>query len=74
MMELIICLLCFWLFWQVLRLSAGLAWGIAKVLAVVLMVAAFPVLVLCLLFAGGVLLLVPLAVLALAWGILRACL
>ena len=34
---------------------------------------ALPVLIVCLLFAGGMVLLLPVALIALAWGILKAC-
>ena len=44
------------------------------VLAVILFVLSLPALIGCLLMAGGALLLVPVALIALAWGILKACL
>lgn len=51
-----------------------LTWGVAKIVACVLMVLALPSLVLCLLFASGIALLAPIALIALAAGILKACL
>lgn len=45
-----------------------LAWGAAKVIAVMLLIAAFPALLFGLIFAGGVVLLIPAGLLLLAWG------
>ena len=50
-----------------------IAWGAAKIIATLLFITALPLLVLCLIFAGGMLLLVPIGLLALALGILKAC-
>ena len=61
------------LFFPALRLCFKLAWGAAKVVAVVLFLLAITSLVGCLLMAGGVLLLLPVGLVALALGILRAC-
>lgn len=49
------------------------AWGTAKLIASLLFAVALPMLVLMLVFAGGLLLLVPLAMVAIAWAILKAC-
>lgn len=73
MFELLTLALFVWLFYHSLRLSFRITWGFAKVIAVVLLVLAMPVLGGCLLFAGGLLLLVPVAIMAAAWGILKAC-
>lgn len=62
-----------WLFYHAVILIFKITWGFAKVAAVFLLVLAMPVLAGCLLFAGGILLLVPVAILAAAWGILKAC-
>lgn len=51
-----------------------LTWGITKIVACVLIVLALPSLVLCLLFASGIALLAPIAMIAIAVGILKACL
>ena len=50
-----------------------LTWGITKLVAGILIVLAFPALLGCLLFAGGILLLIPLAMIAIAAGIVKAC-
>lgn len=56
-----------------LRLCFKLAWGAAKVFAVILLVLSLPSMIGCLLMASGIVLLMPVALIALAWGILRAC-
>ena len=74
MFELLTLFVFFWLLVKAAKLAFRLTWGIAKIIASVLMVIALPVLVLCLLFAGGIVLLVPLALLGLALAIVKACL
>lgn len=73
MMELLIVVLFCWLFFKAVGLAFRMAWGTAKILASVLFGLAVPLLVLCLLFAGGIFLLLPLALVGIAFGILRAC-
>lgn len=57
-----------------LRLTFRVAWGVAKLIAIVLFMVAIPALIGCLLLAGGFLLLIPLALVGIAFGILRICL
>ena len=73
MFELLVLLLFGWIFWGALRLAFHVTWGFAKIAAFILLALALPVLIVCLLFAGGVVLLLPVALIALAWGILKAC-
>lgn len=73
MLDLIIVILFCWLFFKALGLAFKLAWGTAKIVASVLFAIAVPMLGLCLFFAGGLLLLVPLALVAIAFGVLKAC-
>lgn len=73
MLEVLTVVVCVWLFWNVLKLFFKITWGAAKVMAVLLVIAALPALIGCLLFAGGVLLLLPVALIAIAWGLLKAC-
>lgn len=73
MLELLVIILFVWLFWQAVKLTFRLAWGAAKIIAVILFILSIPTLIGCLLFAGGLALLAPLALVALAAGILRAC-
>ena len=63
-----------WLFVKAIGLAFRLTWGVAKILASILIGLALPVLILCLIFAGGIVLLVPLVMIAIAAGILKACL
>ena len=73
MFELLIVVLFCWLFFGTIRLSLKITWGLTKVFAVILFILALPVLAVCLLFAGGVILLLPVAMIALAWGMLKVC-
>lgn len=73
MFELLVLILFGWIFWGALRLAFKVTWGFAKIAAYILLALALPVLIVCLLFAGGVVLLLPVALIALAWGILKAC-
>ena len=69
---LVIVLFCY-LGFKTLGLFFRIAWGAAKIAAAVLFVIALPMLVGCLIFAGGILLAIPLALIAIAFGLLRAC-
>lgn len=73
MFELLVLIAFVWLFVKAVGLTARVTWGIARTVAVALFGLAVPVLVVSLLVAGGVLLLIPLALVAAAWGILRYC-
>ena len=73
MFELLVLILFGWIFWGALRRAFKVTWGFAKIAAYILLALALPVLIVCLLFAGGVVLLLPVALIALAWGILKAC-
>ena len=72
MLEILTIILFCWLFFKAMGLAFRVAWGTAKMIASVLFVLAVPMLVISLLFAGGVLLLVPLALVGLAFGLLKA--
>ena len=71
--EVLVVILFCWLSVKVIGLALTITWGAAKVLAALLFVVAIPVLLLCLLFAGGVVLLLPLALIGGAVGVLKAC-
>ena len=73
MIEILVTLLCCWLGFKVLKLAFRVAWGAAKIAATVLLVIALPLLVCSLVFAGGVLLAIPLVLVALAFGLLKVC-
>lgn len=74
MFELLTVAIFIWLLAKAVGFAFKLTWGIAKIAASILIGLAFPVLIFCLLFAGGILLLVPLLMIAIAVGILKACL
>lgn len=73
MFELLVLILFAWLFVKAAGLTFRISWGVAKTVAVGLFSLALPVLGVCLLLAGGVMLLLPLALVAAAWGILKIC-
>ena len=70
----ILVIVCFcYLGFKALGLFFRIAWGAAKIAAAVLFVIALPMLVGCLVFSGGILLAIPLALMAIAFGLLKAC-
>ncbi len=62
-----------WLAAKAVGLALRVTWGMAKVLASILFAVAVPALVGCLLFAGGVLLLIPVLLIGAAVGVLKCC-
>lgn len=62
-----------WLMFKAVGLMFRLTWGAAKVVAGIMMFLAMPVLLVCLLFVGGIFLLVPIGLVAAALLIVRAC-
>ena len=73
MLDILITLLCCWLLFKAIGLAFKVAWGLTKVIASILFVIAVPMLIGCLIFAGGLVLLVPLALIDAAFGLLKAC-
>lgn len=73
MLELLIIVLFCWLFFKAIGLAFKVAWGAAKIAASILFALAVPMLIGCLLFAGGVILLVPVALIGIAFGLLKKC-
>lgn len=69
---LVIVLFC-WLGFKALGLLFRVAWGATKIAATVLLALSLPMLIGCLVFAGGILLAIPLALIAIAFGLLKAC-
>ena len=63
-----------WLLVKAAGFAFKLTWGVAKIVAAILIGLALPVLIVCLVFVGGIALLVPLGMIAIAVGILKACL
>lgn len=74
MFELLTTAIFIWLLVKTIGFAFRLTWGVAKIAASILIGLALPVLILCLIFAGGIVLLVPLVMIAIAAGILKACL
>ena len=73
MFELLILVAFVWLFVKTIGLAFKVTWGLAKIVAMLLFVLALPTLVGCFLVAGGVLLLIPVALVGTACGILNSC-
>ena len=73
MFELITIVFFAWLLFKGIGLAFRLTWGAAKILAGVLMVLSLPLLISLLIFASGLILLIPVAMVGLAIGILKIC-
>lgn len=73
MFELLSVIVFVWLFIKAIGFSFRLTWGLAKIISGFLMILALPVLAMSLLFTGGIVLLIPVAMIGLAAGILKAC-
>ncbi len=73
MFNIIITVVFIWLMIKAIGFALKLTWGTARIVASILIVIALPVLILFLLFAGGVLLLIPLAMVGIAAGVLKSC-
>ena len=74
MLELILGILCVWLFFKALGLLLKMTWSVTKFIVSLLFTIAVPMLLFCLIFAGGLLILVPLGLIGLAFGIAKSCL
>ena len=73
MFELLTVVIFIWLLVKSIGLAFKLTWGAAKIVASILIGLAFPVLIVCFVFIGGIALLVPVIMIAIAAGILKAC-
>ena len=73
MFELLVLILFIWLFAGAVRLTFSVTWGLAKCAAILLFLLALPTMIGCLLMASGLLLLLPLALVGSAFGILKSC-
>ena len=76
MLELIydiaVTILCGWLFIKGIGLAFKTTWGVAQIVATILLILAAPALIVCLMFAGGVALLMPVAMVSIAFGLLKS--
>ena len=73
MFELLVIAIFIWLLAKSIGLAFKLTWGVAKIAASILIGLAFPVLIVCFVFIGGIALMVPVVMIAIAAGILKAC-
>lgn len=73
MLEILLVILFVWLFIKALGLAFRVAWGTTKIIASVLFAVAVPLLGVCLVFAGGLMLLIPVALIGIAFALLKAC-
>lgn len=73
MFELLTIAIFIWLLVKAICLAFKLTWGVAKIVASILMVFALPLLIVCFVFWSGVALLVPLALIGIAFGLMKAC-
>ena len=73
MLEILTVILFAWLLIKGIGLALRLTWGAAKIIAASLMALALPLLFVCMVFVGGIALLVPIALIGIAVGILKAC-
>lgn len=71
MFEFLVVIAFLWLMVKVIGLALKLTWGLAKIVASILMVLAFPLLIVCFLFWGGFALVLPVILLFSAFGILK---
>lgn len=62
-----------WLLWGIIKLSFKVAWGAAKVIAWILSIIALPLLAVLAISAGGLVLFLPVGLLVVAIGLLKAC-
>jgi len=72
MLEILAIILFCWLFFKAIGLAFRVAWGTTKILASLLFAVAVPMLIAGVLFAGGILLLLPLILVAIAFALLKA--
>ena len=73
MFELLTIIVFVWLLIKTIGLAFKLTWGMAKIVASILLVLALPLLIVCLLFVGGAILIVPVAMIGIAAGIMKSC-
>ena len=73
MFELLTIVVFAWLLIKAIGLAFKLTWGMAKIVASILMVLALPLLIVCLLFVGGAILIIPVAMIGIAAGIMKSC-
>ena len=73
MFELLSVIVFVWLLIKAISLALKLTWGMAKFIAGILIVLALPMLIVFLLFVGGAILIIPVAMIGIAAGIMKSC-
>lgn len=73
MFELLSVIVFVWLLIKAISLALKLIWGMAKIIAGILIVLALPMLIVFLLFVGGAILIIPVAMIGIAAGIMKSC-
>ena len=71
MLDFLLIVLFICLFFWTIKLLFKLTWGVAKIIAVILLIASLPTLIGILMVAGGLVLLIPVALLIGAIGIIK---
>ena len=71
MTEIIISILAVALLIKAVSLTFKITWGLAKIVATILLVLAVPVFIVCLILAGGLFLLIPIGLIAAAIGVIK---
>lgn len=74
MFEILVLIAFIWLTIKFFGLAFRITWGVAKIVASLLFVLALPVLMICMIFASGLALLLPIALVVGAIGMLRSAL
>ena len=72
MLEILTVILFCWLFFKAIGLAFRVAWGTTKIIASLLFAVAIPMLLAGVMFAGGILLLLPLILVGIAFALLKA--
>ena len=70
MFELLVIVLFIWLSIKFIGVALKITWGVAKLVASLLFIVALPALIVCVLFASGAILILPVALVAIAIGVL----
>lgn len=73
MFEILVTALSVYFFIGAVKLAFRITWGATKIIASVLLSLAVPILILCLIFAGGAVLLIPVLLIAGAFALLKKC-
>lgn len=73
MFEILVTALSIYFFIGAVKLAFKITWGATKIIATVLLSLAIPILILCLIFAGGAVIIVPALLIAGAFALLKKC-